>query len=136
MPTARTGDSPAVADALQAWLGLSTGELKTRLEALLAEKDIVEARFLDWSERNPLDAAFEFLTGSAYAFYLAEKEHNPKIKTFVDAFYYIATCASVGYADMFAITQPGRAIAALVMIVGPALTNKALDRPRSVYSEQ
>jgi hypothetical protein len=27
------------------------------------------------------------------------------------------------------VTQAGRAIAALVMIVGPALTSRALDRP-------
>ena len=48
------------------------------------------------------------------------------------AFYYITTCASVGYADVFAVTQPGRAIAALVMIIGPALTNRVLDRPRPI----
>jgi hypothetical protein len=54
---------------------------------------------------------------------------NPKITSYVDAFYYIATCASVGYADIFAATQTGRAIAAMVMIVGPALTSRALDKP-------
>jgi hypothetical protein len=48
----------------------------------------------------------------------------------VDAFYYISTCASVGYADIFAVTQAGRAIAALVMIIGPALTTNSLNRPK------
>jgi hypothetical protein len=36
----------------------------------------------------------------------------------IDAFY-ISICASVGYADIFAATQMGRATVALVMIVGP-----------------
>jgi hypothetical protein len=35
----------------------------------------------------------------------------------------------VGYADIFAQTQAGRAIATLVMTVGPALTNEILDHP-------
>ncbi len=117
-------------DLLQTWLGISGGDVKTRVKALLAEKDRLEGMILDWTEQNPLDAAFEFLTGSAYAFYLAEKEQNPKIHTYIDALYYIATCASVGYADIFAVTQPGRTIAAIVMIVGPAITNKALERPK------
>ena len=76
-----------------------------------------------------MDAAFEFLGAAALAFYLAERGVNPKVETYVDAFYYIATCASVGYADIFAATQAGRAIAALVMVVGPALAAKALERP-------
>jgi hypothetical protein len=71
-----------------------------------------------------------FLAASSAAFYAAEKDQNPRIKTYIDAFYYISTCASVGYADIFAATQTGRAIAALVMIVGPALAARSLDRPK------
>jgi hypothetical protein len=69
------------------------------------------------------------LGGAALAFYQAEKGVNPKIETFTDAFYYISTCASVGYADIFAQTQTGKAIASFVMIIGPALAAKSLDRP-------
>ena len=87
-------------------------------------------------EHNPLDAAVTFLAAASYAFYVAEKDVNPKIKTYIDAFYYISTCASVGYADIFAATQTGRAIAGLVMIVGPALTNRALDRPRPLDADR
>jgi hypothetical protein len=79
-------------------------------------------------EYCPLDAVFEFLATASLAFYTTEKDANPKIKTYVDAFYYIATCASVGYADVFAVTQTGRSIASLVMIVGPALTSRSLER--------
>jgi hypothetical protein len=117
-------------DFLQTWFGVSGSDLKAKLMTLFDKKDAFESRLLDLVESNPLDAAVTFLAGASYAFYMAEKDVNPKIKTYVDAFYYISTCASVGYADIFAATQAGRAIAALVMIVGPALAARSLDRPR------
>jgi voltage-gated potassium channel len=70
-----------------------------------------------------------FLLGASAAFYLAEREINPKINTFVDALYYISTCLSVGYADVFAQTQTGRAIATLAMTIGPSLASNSLERP-------
>jgi hypothetical protein len=118
-----------VPDLLATWLGLSGADLRQQLQALLAGKDVVEREVLAWLQRNPLDAAFEFLGGASLAFYLAEKDANPRVKSYVDAFYYIATCASVGYADIHAATQAGRAVAALVMIVGPSITARATDRP-------
>jgi hypothetical protein len=123
-------------DFLQTWFGVSGSELKAKLVTLFDRKDAFESRLLDMVEHNPLDAAMSFLAGASYAFYIAEKDINPRIKTYVDAFYYISTCASVGYADIFAATQAGRAIAGLVMIVGPALTNRALDRPRALDVDQ
>jgi uncharacterized membrane protein len=116
-------------DLLQTWLGISGADLRAALNTLVERKDTLQAAWLERIERRPMDAAFEFLGGAAMAFYLAEKDTNPKITSYIDAFYYIATCASVGYADVFAITQTGRAVAALVMIVGPSLTSKALDHP-------
>jgi Ion channel len=112
---------------LETWLGLSGGDLKSALELFLAQKRGYQDKFLDWLERDPMDANLEFLGIAAWVFYQAEKGVNPKVKTYIDAFYYISTCASVGYADIFAATQTGRAVAALVMIVGPALTQKSLD---------
>lgn len=121
--------SPKVAaDFGQTWFGVSTTELKRYWLTLMAEKKKVEAGFLNWVDGNPLDAAFGFLGAAAAAFYAAEKGANPRIQTYVDAFYYIATSASVGYADIFPVTQEGKAIAALVMVVGPGLTSKALDK--------
>lgn len=122
----RLSDEP---DLLQTWLGVSSDDLKARLLSLLKVKNDVEHRALDAVERHPLDSALVFLSSAAAAFYAAEKGVNPKIETFIDAFYYISTCASVGYADIFAMTQTGRAIAALVMIVGPALAARTLDKP-------
>ncbi len=118
-------------DMLQTWLGISQADLREKIFALLGQKDEYEKRFRDWVNANPLDANAEFLGLAAWAFYQAEKDANPKIKTYVDAFYYISTCASVGFADMFAVTQVGRTIAAIVMMVGPSLTARALNYPDS-----
>jgi hypothetical protein len=133
-PENGNGTSPS-ADWLQTWFGVSGADLKAQLQGWLGKKDIFEQQLLDVAKRNPLDSAFGFLLAASAAFYAAEKDTNPRIKTYIDAFYYISTCASVGYADIFAATQPGRAIASLVMIVGPALTNAAFDRPVRLASE-
>ena len=130
LPVASASTPSPAPDLLQTWLGVSGADLGATLQALLARKAHIETRVLDWAERNPFEAAVQFLAAAAWAFYRAEEHANPRIATYTDAFYYIATCASVGYADIFAVTQTGRAIAALVMIIGPALTNRLLDRPR------
>jgi voltage-gated potassium channel len=67
--------------------------------------------------------------GGSFLFYVAEKDVNPKVNTYVDALLYISTCLSVGYADVFAQTQAGKAIATAIMTVGPAMAAKALDPP-------
>ena len=135
MPQTTNGHStPASTDFLQTWFGVSGRELAAQLRTLFTRKDEFESRLLDLVEHNPLDAAVTFLAASSYGFYVAEKDVNPKIKTYIDAFYYISTCASVGYADIFAATQTGRAIAAFVMIVGPALAARSLDRPKDKVS--
>ncbi len=131
-PSSNGSSSAAQPDFLQTWFGVSGRDLKAKLLTLFDKKNEFEARLLDLVESNPFDAAVTFLAGASYAFYLAEKDVNPKVKTYVDAFYYIATSASVGYADIFAATQTGRAIASLVMIVGPALADRSLNRPRAM----
>jgi hypothetical protein len=133
-PGAPAGAPPAgtsASDFLQTWLGVSGEQVQDGMRSLLQAKNGLERQLVEWAQRNPLDAAFEFIGLASVAFYQAEKNENPKIKTYMDAFYYIATCASVGYADIFAVTQTGRAIASLVMIVGPALAAKSLDRPET-----
>ncbi len=136
-PTDRARPSPQVAvsqaaeDWLQTWFGVSFQDVQPVIQAFIQQKDNAQQRLIDWVEANPLDASLEFLTAAAWAFYLAEKDENPKITSYVDAFYYISTCASVGYADIFAVTQTGRAIASLVMIVGPAMAAHSLDRAKN-----
>lgn len=118
-------------DMLQTFLGLSLPDLREKIFSLLGQKDEYEKLFLNWVNANPLEANAEFLGLAAWAFYQAEKGVNPKIETYIDSFYYISTCASVGYADIFAVTQTGRTIAAIVMMVGPALAGRALNYPDS-----
>ena len=106
-------EKPVQPDWLKTWLGLSRDDLKFGFQALLSLVDGYEGKMLDWIEAHPLDSTLEFLAVASWAFYQAEKGVNPKINTFIDALYYITTCASVGYADIFAVTQKGRAIASL-----------------------
>ncbi len=79
--------------------------------------------------RDPLDAALATALGGAYLFWLAERDTNPKITSFWDALVFVTTCMSVGYADMFARTDSGKAIASFVMTIGPTLTSKLLEAP-------
>jgi hypothetical protein len=73
------------------------------------------------------------LVGWASAlFYWAEAGENPAVRTYWDAVHYVATSLSVGYANIFPVTAVGKAVGAVVMMVGPALSARALEtEPRS-----
>lgn len=79
--------------------------------------------------RDPLDSLAATVLGGTYLFYLAEKGKNPKVTSFWDALVFITTCLSVGYDDVFARTDAGKAIASFVMTFGPTLSARALDAP-------
>ena len=101
---AQAGDSP-----------LAYGNLKQRLRAAV--------------EKDPMDAVLATVIGGSFLFYLAERGINPKVKSPWDALVFVSTCLSVGYADTFARTPAGKAIATAVMTFGPALSSKILDAP-------
>ena len=126
--TAQAQARPAP-DMLRAFTGISTQQVVDAMRTLVARRGDLETELIERLTAYPIESAVGFLLGASAAFYLAEHNVNPKIKTFVDALYYISTCLSVGYADIFAQTQTGRAVATLVMTVGPALTNEILDLP-------
>ena len=63
----------------------------------------------------------------ATLFYWAEYEVNDGVRSYWDALHYIATSLSVGYANIFPVTPLGKTIGAVVMMVGPALSARALD---------
>jgi hypothetical protein len=86
-----------------------------------------EARSL--AQKDPIDTLVTVVLGGSYLFYLAEKGKNPKVKSYYDALVFISTCLSVGYSDIFARTDAGKAIASFVMTFGPALSTRALDPP-------
>jgi hypothetical protein len=74
-----------------------------------------------------LEQLTELVTQAAALFYLVESPVNPGVQTYWDALHYIATSLSVGYANIFPVTAAGKAIGAAVMMIGPALSAKALD---------
>jgi hypothetical protein len=78
---------------------------------------------------NPFDALVVTVVGGSFLFYLAERGKNPKVKTYIDALLFISTCLSVGYADVFAVTQAGKAIASAVMTFGPAMSGAIFETP-------
>ena len=88
-----------------------------------------EASYASWKSSlkaavtsDPFDALVVTVVGGAFLFYLAEKDHNPKVRSYVDALLFLSTCVSVGYADVFACTPAGKAIASAVMTFGPAMS--------------
>jgi|SRR6185312_14146569 len=89
----------------------------------------------DGVARDPLDALVVTVLGGSFLFYVAEKDVNPKVKTYWDALVYVSTCLSVGYADIFAKTPQGQAIATAIMTIGPAMAAKALDPPAAQQSD-
>jgi hypothetical protein len=80
---------------------------------------------------DPLDALLVTCLGGAWLFYVAEKDDNPKINSFWDSLVFVTTSLSVGYANMFAVTNSGKAIASVLMTIGPAMAAKALELPRA-----
>lgn len=87
--------------------------------------------FREVLRRDPLESIAAVVLGGSYLFYLAEKGRNPKVQSFWDALNFIATCLSVGYDDVYAQTDAGKALASFVMTFGPALSAAALDPPAS-----
>ncbi len=85
--------------------------------------------FREAMKRDPLDSLAAVVLGGSYLFYLAEQGRNPKVLSFWDALEFITTCLSVGYDDVFAKTDSGKAISSFVMTFGPALAAAALDPP-------
>jgi voltage-gated potassium channel len=76
---------------------------------------------------DPFDALVVTVVGGAFLFYLAERGKNPKVNSYVDALLFLSTCVSVGYADVFACTPVGKAIASAVMTFGPAMSGGIFD---------
>jgi voltage-gated potassium channel len=87
--------------------------------------------FREVLRRDPLESLAAVVLGGSYLFYLAEKGRNPKVQSFWDALNFIATSLSVGYDDVYAQTDAGKALASFVMTFGPALSAAALDPPTS-----
>ena len=76
---------------------------------------------------TPAEELTTLVTWASMAFYWAEHDENPGVRSYWDALHYIATSLSVGYANIFPVTATGKAIGAAVMMVGPALSARVLE---------
>jgi hypothetical protein len=85
--------------------------------------------------RNPLQSLVGLVLAGAAVFYRAEKGRNEKVVTFADAVDFVATCASVGYSNIFPATPVGRLVASTLFILGPSLAAKTLDQSRTARDE-
>jgi hypothetical protein len=85
--------------------------------------------FRDKQAEDPMNAIVLTVLLGASAFYAAERHENPKVATFYDALIYVSTNLSVGYSDIFAKTEAGKAIGSALMAYGPALAARVFDQP-------
>lgn len=83
----------------------------------------------DGVARDPMEAVVGTVLVGSYLFYLAERDHNPKVTSYYDALVYISTNLSVGYSDIFAKTSAGKAIGTAIMTWGPAMSGAILEPP-------
>jgi hypothetical protein len=60
-------------------------------------------------------------------FYIAERDHNPRVTSIHDALLYCSTCLSVGYAEVHPRTPVGKLIGSLLMMIGPSLSTQSLN---------
>src|SRR4051812_10090124 len=84
----------------------------------------------DWSASladKPFENTAKLVAVTSVLFYLAERDHNPKVTSIYDASVYCSTCLSVGYADIFARTPAGKLIGTFLMTIGPSISGKATD---------
>lgn len=76
---------------------------------------------------SPAEQLGQLVAWGGALFYWAEAGHNPRVRTYLGAAHYVSTSLSVGYANLFPVTELGKLVGALVMAVGPALSARALD---------
>lgn len=108
---------------------LATVAATAALNGAAAGLDVraLPARIRATIDASPAESIAATVLGAAWLFFLAERGANPKVRTFLDALVFVTTCLSVGYADTFARTPAGKAIASALMTFGPALSARALD---------
>ncbi len=80
---------------------------------------------------SPSEELGLLVSWGAALFYWAESGANPMVRSYWDGLHYVSTALSVGYANIFPVTPLGKAIGAVVMTIGPALSARALDNDKA-----
>jgi hypothetical protein len=99
-------------------------EILPRLRAALAD---CQVKGKDLLNQDPLQSLLALTLGGAVLYYLAERGRNDKVRTYWDALEFVATCASVGYSNIFPSTPVGKMVASTLFLLGPNLSARALD---------
>ena len=76
------------------------------------------------------------VAASSVIFFIAERDHNPKVNDLYDAMVYCSTCLSVGYGDIFAHTPVGKLLGSTLMTIGPSLAAQTLEGERGATAER
>jgi len=76
---------------------------------------------------KPLTSTSSLVGICSVLFFIAERDHNPKVTSVYDALVYCSTCLNVGYADIFARTPVGKLIGSFLMTIGPSMATKTTD---------
>jgi hypothetical protein len=76
---------------------------------------------------DPAGSLTELMVFTSTLFFLAENGHNPRVTSLIDAFHYVSTSVSVGYANIYPVTPLGKIIGSVVMLVGPSLAAQLLN---------
>lgn len=94
-------------------------------DALARLKTGIREKYAD----DPMGSTVTTVLVASWLFYRAERDHNPKVKSFYDALVYVSTNLSVGYSDIFAKTPAGKSIGTALMTFGPAMAAGLLEEP-------
>jgi hypothetical protein len=86
-------------------------------------------------DEDPIGSTVTTVLVASWLFYRAERGHNPKVTSFYDALVYVSTNLSVGYSDIFAKTEAGKAIGSTLMTFGPAMAAGLLEEPAAAKRE-
>lgn len=69
---------------------------------------------------SALSSSIMLISGGV--FYFLEHPVNPKVATFLDAFYFVVTTVTgVGYGDITPLTPPGKIFSILLMLLGTGI---------------
>ncbi|HEV2293478.1 MAG TPA: ion channel [Tepidisphaeraceae bacterium] len=101
----------------------------------IPERLDLDARLTRLTEK-PAQNTVALVTGAAVLFYIAERDHNPKVRDLYDALVYCTTNISVGYCDIFAQTPVGKLIGSMLMTIGPSMAAKTLDGPKQPEADE